>query len=318
MRTVTVVALALLCACAETIDPRTTGARQLVAVAGLRCEGGQPFAFSPDGRWLVFSRREHIEGSHQARDHLALLSLPEGRVIWPGRQGEPDGFSALSGGPSPEQACWSDDGTVYFHRSAPAKPHESRHTGRVAAYASRAGNESHAAGGWQIQLDEPGSLLPASRPDGCERNRDNQWRFVYPEGAKISPERRILPTHPEGRDSIVLTLPDGRLLARHETQAATSDQIVLAAYAWAPNGRRLAYLISESAGSFGRPGRAWLRDLERQAPAPLGTGLYSLQWRDERTLFACARIGGQREISIIRWRFPNPDIGMSAAAVHPD
>ena len=125
-----------------------------------------------------------------------------------------------------------------------------------------------------------------------------------PGGAKIAPERRILPTHPEGRDSIVLTLPDGRLLARHETQAATSDQIVLAAYAWGPGGRRLAYLLSESAGSLGRPGRAWLRDFERQTPAPLGTGLYSLQWRDERTLFGCGRIGGQREISIMRWRFP--------------
>lgn len=295
--------LVLLSACGETIDPRSAGASQLVAVAGLQCEGSRPLAFSPDGRWLVFSRTVHIEGSHVPREHLALLELPDGRVIWPEREGEPTGFSGLGSGPRPEQACWSDDGAVYFHRPAPPKPNESQRTGRVAAYIPPAGSESQAASGWRILLEEPERLLPASRPNDCEKNRNHQWRFELPERAEISPERRISPAHPKGRDSIVLRSADGRLLARHETRAVTSDQIVLAAYAWAPDGRRLAYLISESAGSFSRPGRAWLRDLEKQTSSPLGTGLYSLQWRDDRTLFGCGRIGGQREISIVRWRF---------------
>jgi len=296
--------LLLLSACGETIDPRTTGAEQLVTVAGLRCEGARPFAFSPDGRWLVFSRLEHIEGSHLPLEHLALLELPDGRVIWPERPGQPGGFSALGGGPRPEQACWSDDGVVYFHRSPPPKPDGPQRAGRVAAYVPGAGNESRAASGWRILLEEPARLQSASRPNDCQRSRNNQWRFESPERAEIAPERRIVSAHPKGRDSIVLHSSDGRLLARHETQAVTSDQIVLAAYAWAPDGRRLAYLISESAGSFSRPGQAWLRDLEQQTPSPLGTGMYSLQWRDDRTLFGCGRIGGQREISIVRWRFP--------------
>lgn len=296
----------LLVGCGNTIDPRTTGAEQLVAVTGLRCEGNRPLGFSPDGRWVVFLRREHVQGSHVPREHLGLLELPDAKVIWPEPDEQSPGFSGLEHAPRPEQACWSSDEAVYFFRSAPPEPIESRRADQVVALVPGTGNDSRTATGWRIRLKAPGRLEPVTRAEDCDPGRIGQWRFESPERAMIEPERRIETVHPGRRDSIALHLPDGQLLVRHEARAATSDEIELVAYAWAPGGQRLAYLLSESLGSLGRPGRAWLFELEQQKSSPLGTGLYSLQWRDEQTLFGCGRVGGQREISILRWRFPAP------------
>jgi len=305
-RLVISVAFGLLVSCGNTIDPQTTGAERLVAVTGLRCEGNRPLAFSPDGRWLVFSRIEHVQGAHVPRERLGLLALPEGKVVWPEPDGQAPGFSSLEAAPRPEQACWSGDNAVYFHRSGVSEAVALPRVGQVAAMVPSPEDDAQVTNGWRIRLEAPGRLQPASLPNDCDPGRIGQWRFESPDRAMIAPERLIKPEYPDGRDSIALRLPDGRLLARHKARAVTSDQVVLAAYAWTPGGRRVAYLLSESMGSLGRPGRAWLLDLERQAPVPLGTGLYSLQWRDDQTLFACGRIGGQREISILRWRFPEP------------
>ena len=160
--------------------------------------------------------------------------------------------------------------------------------------------------GYVLRLSQPSRLALAPVPAECSTPPQGEWSysswtFGSLDHPDIPVERRFKDETVLNSDKTIrLVTQDGRILAKHKTQYLRSSQIALKEFDWNPQGSRLAYLLSESRGSFlSGPSRLWLYQSAQSEPMALATGMYSLQWQDDRTLFSCGNIPDVRERGIV-------------------
>lgn len=165
--------------------------------------------------------------------------------------------------------------------------------------------------GYVLRLSEPSRLALAPVPAECSTPPQaewsySSWTFGSLDQPDIAVERRFKDETVLNSDKTIrLVTQDGRLLAEHNTQNWGSNRISLYKFAWNPAGSRLAYVLSEGMGSFSNgPSQLWLFQSAQPETVALATGMSSLQWQDDRTLFSCGRIGSERQFSIVRWILP--------------
>ncbi len=291
LRVVTLFALVILAACVDLQDAQSAGGDRVFSIEGLVCEGPRPIVFSPDGEWLLLTTTREVPNEVLPRSEILLLRRGSGDPIRPDAADEKTA-SLLAAGryPRTDRACWSDAETVHFPVSISVLRKRDIGAATPAELTS-----------FVVHLSQPDKLQAGVVPSGCWRPSWSQWRYESPETTAGTGNQidgiRLEGTAP----TLKLVTDDGRFIATHVAHNSMADQIVLAAYSWSPNGSRVAYLLAENAGSVGRPSSLWLKRSMRSDPEPLGTGVYSVQWRDENTLFGCGRIGGERPLSVIRW-----------------
>lgn len=105
-----------------------------------------------------------------------------------------------------------------------------------------------------------------------------------------------------------LRRPGGDVLAEHHTEHAFSDRLEAVHLRASPDGRLLAYVVSEYMGSIARPRRAYVLPLQDAALQParlLAAPVYGpLQWASDRELYGCTRRLDESRSNprIVRWR----------------
>lgn len=106
-----------------------------------------------------------------------------------------------------------------------------------------------------------------------------------------------------------LRRPGANVLAEHHTEHALSDRLEAVHLRASPDGRLLAYVVSEYMGSIARPPRAYALSLQDAALQParlLAAPVYGpLQWASDRELYGCTRRLDESRSAprIVRWRF---------------
>jgi len=106
-----------------------------------------------------------------------------------------------------------------------------------------------------------------------------------------------------------LRRPGANVLAEHHTEHALSDRLEAVHLRASPDGRLLAYVVSEYMGSFARPPRAYVLSLQDAALQParlLAAPVYGpLHWASDRELYGCTRRLDESRSAprIARWRF---------------
>ena len=334
-RALVVMALLGLVACGSQIDPASTGGERMLTVDGLDCSDERPMAISPAGKSLLFSVVRHYEDAGSPEKKLGVLSLTDGKVVF-AEAANAATASMLSRGRYPpfprlEEVCWSDDEVAYFPihsrhfqaegeqgRSLPTLTLQPDTNSNTLVFApagqSSSGVTDRAAAstvGFVVRLSEPSLLALAPVPADCTIPSLGQWRygswtFGKLDQPDIPVERRFINETVLNDDKTIrLVTQDGRLLAEHKTQNWGSDSISLDYFAWNPAGSHLAYLLSEGMSIYSSgPSQLWLFQSAQPEPVALVTGMSSLQWQDDRTLFSCGRIGSERQFSIVRWILP--------------
>lgn len=158
-----------------------------------------------------------------------------------------------------------------------------------------------------FQLDpESGSdFRPSNPPTGqCQANPPPLWESHRPVTHTPDIERAVVILSPRETE-VVISLQDGAELTRHRSLHVGSRRIYVSQYVWSPTGQYLAYLVGESKGAWtAGPNRAYLTTAQGEGPWLLGTGFYTLTWRDDEHLIGCGRRVVRRERGLAHWRAP--------------
>jgi len=261
----------------ESLDPTSVpGGSWLDTPGSISCN--EELARSPDGAWLAFwmTSGDFAAGA-SPRYALGLVDWSAGTTRVP--DGVPADVSLI-----PSSLCWSDD------------------AGRLHVSGHRAG-EFTTRHWFRLDLDGGGGLIAdGPPPQNCRVTTNQQWVWHRPSTHVSEIEQGLEVTNPGEREVILRV--NGRELARHRTRQPLADQILVIRFAWSPDRRWLAYLLSEGRWglSAGAPRVYRVARNGGEAAKLLGTGAYTLHWQRPGELLACTRRGGSRDFGVARWR----------------
>jgi len=292
----------LLLHCAEWKNPEDSGGEIIAVPEGLWCE----FNISEDEQWLQYvgnTFKDH-RNEYQQRQTL-FTNLETGRTHFP----EPDNEvkEMIKNGLGPGGlGCFSpDQNSVYYSRTV-LKRDETKRTEQAGSAERPAGKTlSVPARGveryfYKINLSNmPLTMVKVDQIE-CMHQRE-----------PLRPEIRVEQTSDK---EIRFYSPGGNLLVTHRPRGFLSSRITVFdpagdhwqhSFSAAPRGNRVAYLINEEGPlGFAAPAAGYWLDISKQETTPpkfLAASVYSFQWSNQQTLYACTSHTEYRRV-IARWR----------------
>ena len=268
------------------LDPGVTGGQLLPGTEGVEYLGGRPFSFSPNGRWMLFSKRSVADAASDL-ESVVLREL-QGFVLYDLKalEGTPvalsDGareFAASGAALLSDGGCWiPGDGRVVVR----------------AEFGRYLGVDPNAARpAWDVIESEPFAFREyCSHEDNTPMEPETIGPFQI--------------AHAGGRLVIIVDARDPhKIFARHRAPKFPGMGLLLGDVHLTDDGWRLAYTITPNFGSFVGNARGFVvsYDAPPEHPMILASPVHALGWSPNgSTVYADVERGGQT--AIYRWRLP--------------
>jgi len=253
---------------------------------GAACHLQAPFGVSPDGRWLLFGEES---------GDLALVDLESGERRIP--EVSPEARARIEGGREPDlqTLCWSADGNEAVLQGP--------------ALASMDPAQPRIPNVFSLRVGEPSPTLGVRTSPDCQSRPGRAWD-LWTEGRPVSPGsgRPAGLLEPETPDPVItrgsrvvqgpgesrarILDADGQTLVevRPPRFAPLGAGATITAFAWSPDGSRLAWVSSRTrAGSWGGRTRIQLREADGSSRTlgPDNPSSPRIAWASDTELLAC-------------------------------
>jgi len=293
--------------CAMTEDPEHSGGEIVAIPEGPWCE----FNVSQDGKWLqhlgdtspYFESESSSLPTHQRRSLFVHLETGESHIPEP----DDEVKELIHEGLGPDAVgCFSpDQKTVYYSRTVLQQGETTRTEQMVTGDTdSRTGlsvpGRSFEKDFYAIDLTKlPLTIVRTDQAQCAER---------------VEPGRPELRVEEMSGKEIRIHSREGRLLATHHPRGLLSSRITVFdpsgdqwehSFSPSPGGDRVAYFVHEQGMTgFSAPTPGYWLDMSGRDQGEenfLAASVYSFQWGDERTLYACTSHSEHGRV-IVRWR----------------
>ncbi len=293
--------------CAMTEDPEKSGGEIIAIPEGPWCE----FNVSQDGKWVqylgdtspYFKNDGPALATHQRRALFVNLETGENHTPEP----DDEVKAMIQEGLGPDAiGCFSpDQKTVYYSHTALSRgePKKTRQIDTAQTDSrTRLSVPARPLDRYFYAVDltkKPFTIVKTSHKQCAERSEPAR------------PEIRVEQIYDK---EIRFLSHNGRLLATHHPRGLLSSRITVFdptgdhwkhSFKPAPGGERIAYFVSERGMlGFSAPTPGYWLDISGGNQGEenfLGASVYSFQWSDEKTLYACTSHSEHRRV-IARWK----------------
>ncbi|MDZ7757540.1 hypothetical protein [Rhodohalobacter sp.] len=292
--------------CTLTSNPENSGGEIIAIPNGPWCE----FSISSDGRWLQFmgdtskhSDPEANKASHQRETYLIDLENDQKYFMEPDTDVQrklaegfgPDGLGCFSSDNKTLNFTTVDWKSVSENQQSDGQVEDSGSPQARISTPSRQGTRYH----YSVDLTRKPFVLRESNEITCADRSE-----------PVKPDIRV---ERPSEKQIIIYANDGRRLATHRPKGLLGNTISIwnlndnqweMDYSLSPDGKRLAYRISERGlMGFSAPTSGYLINLysdETSDAKFLGASIYSMEWDPSGNLYACTSHSKHRRV-IARW-----------------